>query len=115
MISGIGPKSTLQGLGIDVLLDKPGVGVNMWDHASFSLVQQVDVETLSGLTDPAKALKSAEDFNKTHSGILTSNGADFIGEYYLVLPFLKTYFRNSKVSNILLQDGKSFPVTFVQI
>ena len=30
MASGIGPKSTLQQQGIDVLVDLPGVGQNMW-------------------------------------------------------------------------------------
>lgn len=80
MISGIGPKESLLGLGIHVLIDKPGVGQNMWDHTSFSLVQEVSVETQSGLTDPAKALKAAQDFNRTHTGILTSNGADYIGQ-----------------------------------
>lgn len=30
MVSGIGPKETLDGLGIPVLCDHPGVGQNMW-------------------------------------------------------------------------------------
>lgn len=30
MVSGIGPCKTLQGLGIPVLVDSPGVGQNMW-------------------------------------------------------------------------------------
>lgn len=79
MISGVGPSAILKSLGINVLVDKPGVGQGMWDHVSISIVQQVDVETQSGLSDPAKALKAAQDYNRTHSGILTSNGADYIG------------------------------------
>ena len=30
MVSGIGPRETLDGLGIAVLSDRPGVGQNMW-------------------------------------------------------------------------------------
>lgn len=30
MVSGIGPAATLQGLGIPVISDLPGVGQNMW-------------------------------------------------------------------------------------
>lgn len=90
MVSGIGPKSALQTLGIKVLLDKPGVGQGMWDHVSLAVIQQVDVETQSELSDPAKALKAAEDYTNTHSGILTSNGADYIGKYL-------TYYHQIKV------------------
>ncbi|KAI9648078.1 hypothetical protein NHQ30_002707 [Ciborinia camelliae] len=80
MVSGIGPKSDLKKLGINVLVDAPGVGKNMWDHVSISVVQEVSVETQSELSDPAKALKAAQDYDQTHSGILTSNGADYIGK-----------------------------------
>jgi choline dehydrogenase len=85
MVSGVGPSTALKELGIEVLVDKPGVGQGMWDHVTMSLVQQVDVETLSELSDAAKALKAAQDYNKTHSGPLTSNGADYIGIYLLLL------------------------------
>lgn len=30
MVSGIGPKNTLESLGIEVIADRPGVGQNMW-------------------------------------------------------------------------------------
>lgn len=81
MVSGIGPKSDLQRLDIEVLIDAPGVGRNMWDHISISILQEVSVETQSELSDPAKALKAAQEYDKRHSGILTSNGADYIGQY----------------------------------
>lgn len=79
MVSGIGPRAALEELDIPVLLDKPGVGQNMWDHVSISIFQEVDVETQSGLSDPVKAAQAAKDYNETHTGILTSCGADYIG------------------------------------
>lgn len=33
-LAGIGPKSLLQGLGINVVVDLPGVGKNFQDHAT---------------------------------------------------------------------------------
>jgi choline dehydrogenase len=35
-LSGIGPKDLLEGLGIDVVVDLPGVGSNFQDHLSMS-------------------------------------------------------------------------------
>ncbi|KAA8574822.1 hypothetical protein EYC84_004068 [Monilinia fructicola] len=75
MVSGIGPKSDLQRLDIEVLIDAPG---------------EVSVETQSELSDPAKALKAAQEYDKRHSGhsgILTSNGADYIDQEVAVQTF----------------------------
>jgi choline dehydrogenase len=43
MLSGIGPAADLSRLGIEVRVDLPGVGQNMQDHNSVSLVAQSDV------------------------------------------------------------------------
>jgi choline dehydrogenase len=40
-LSGIGPAGELQGLGIPVALDKPGVGENLQDHLQLRLIYQV--------------------------------------------------------------------------
>lgn len=41
MVSGIGPKATLDSLGIDVISDRAGVGQNMWvRHSSQSLCRR---------------------------------------------------------------------------
>ncbi|KZT25424.1 GMC oxidoreductase [Neolentinus lepideus HHB14362 ss-1] len=41
MVSGVGPSQQLQGNGIDVLVDLPGVGQNLLDHLFFGPVYQV--------------------------------------------------------------------------
>jgi choline dehydrogenase len=38
--SGVGPGAQLQGLGIDVVADRPGVGANLQDHLEFYFQQQ---------------------------------------------------------------------------
>ncbi|QSZ37565.1 hypothetical protein DSL72_008663 [Monilinia vaccinii-corymbosi] len=103
MVSGIGPRSDLQNLGIEVLIDAPGVGKNMLDHVSISVAREVSVETESGISDPTKALKAAQDYNQTHSGILTSNGADYIGWEKIPLP------QRSNLSAQALADLLTFP------
>ncbi|MCJ1432986.1 hypothetical protein MMC27_002345 [Xylographa pallens] len=79
MVSGIGPKATLEKINIPEIAIREGVGQHMWDQASLSIFQQVDVETQSGLSDPTLANQAAEQYIANRSGILTSNGADFIG------------------------------------
>ncbi|KAG4035135.1 hypothetical protein MFRU_002g04790 [Monilinia fructicola] len=103
MVSGIGPKSDLQRLDIEVLIDAPGVGRNMWDHISISILQEVSVETQSELSDPAKALKAAQEYDKRHSGILTSNGADYIGWEKVPSP------QRANLSANALNDLSQFP------
>jgi choline dehydrogenase len=39
--SGIGPAADLQGLGIPVVLDRPGVGANLQDHLQLRLIYEV--------------------------------------------------------------------------
>ncbi len=48
MLSGIGPASDLSALGIEVLLDKPGVGANLHDHLQLRMIYKVSgIRTLN--------------------------------------------------------------------
>jgi len=50
LLSGIGPADHLREQGIDVLLDRPGVGSNLQDHLQLRLIYKVDgVTTLNEL------------------------------------------------------------------
>lgn len=42
MLSGIGPKEHLKEMGIDVLVDSPGVGSNMTDHTELGCIFELD-------------------------------------------------------------------------
>ncbi|RAL61790.1 hypothetical protein DID88_002853 [Monilinia fructigena] len=59
-------KADLQRLDIEVLIDVRGL-VRTCGTVSISVVQEVSVETQSELSDPAKALKAAQDYDETHS------------------------------------------------
>jgi choline dehydrogenase len=78
MVSGIGPKATLEAHNIPVLHDNPNVGQNMVDHVWFGPAVRVKLETNSRWSDdPDYKLSVYEAFHKNHEGPLTSNGGDF--------------------------------------
>lgn len=85
MVSGIGPKATLSKFKIPVVAIREGVGQNMWDQPVLSITQQVNVETQSGLSDPSAAAKAAAEYIANRTGILTSNGADYLGKNWRCL------------------------------
>ncbi|KAI9668151.1 MAG: hypothetical protein M1821_000971 [Bathelium mastoideum] len=80
MLSGVGPATTLEQLGIPVISDLPGVGQNMWDHPMLGTVSRVNVTTGTALqTQPEFVRRAIEDFLNKASGPLVSPYADFIG------------------------------------
>lgn len=56
MLSGIGPAAQLRRVGIDVLVDAPGVGRNFQDHAGTRHVVRVDTRTLNMIVGPMEKL-----------------------------------------------------------
>ena len=85
MVSGIGPQATLEQFNIPVVAIREGVGQNLWDQPSLSIFQQIDLETQSELSDPVLAAAAAAEYITNRTGILTSNGADFIGNSRIML------------------------------
>ncbi|KAL2848834.1 hypothetical protein BJY01DRAFT_246210 [Aspergillus pseudoustus] len=81
MVSGVGPKQTLQRYGIPVIKDLPGVGQNLWDHTIFGVVHRVGVETASNLiVHPLTgAVKALADYALKRTGPLTAPGFGVIG------------------------------------
>jgi choline dehydrogenase-like flavoprotein len=77
MLSGIGPRATLERFGIEVRLDLPGVGQNLQDRYEVGVVNRMNGESwdvLKGATyspgDP-----QYEEWEKKREGVYTSNGA----------------------------------------
>ncbi|PSN66435.1 GMC oxidoreductase [Corynespora cassiicola Philippines] len=81
MVSGIGPKATLQKYNIPVILDKPAVGQGMEDHIFFGPTYRVRVETFTRLAnDPLYvAAQFAFDYTLLKRGPLTNPVCDFLG------------------------------------
>ncbi|KAL4965166.1 GMC family oxidoreductase [Aspergillus stella-maris] len=79
MVSGIGPKSTLEPLGINIVKDLPGVGQNLWDHALFGVVNKVNVITASRLVNDETAALEALAQYALKSGPLTAPGFGVLG------------------------------------
>ena len=98
MVSGIGPKETLEAMNIPVLADLAGVGQNMWvgqpfhmgqflcqkliksqDHIAFSPAYAVDLTTHSHLASPSFAAEQTVEYIANRTGILTNCGGDILG------------------------------------
>lgn len=79
MVSGVGPKSTLQQYNIPLIADRPGVGSNMWDHVLFPVMYEVNLETQQGLVNTTFANEAAKQYTKNKTGILTNPGSDYLG------------------------------------
>lgn len=78
MLSGVGPADHLRKVGVEVLLDAPGVGKNLQDHLDYTVLRRTKAPDAIGLTLPfimgfPKAFLS---FQKDGRGPLTSNLAE---------------------------------------
>ncbi|KAF2205448.1 oxidoreductase [Delitschia confertaspora ATCC 74209] len=78
MVSGVGPKETLEKNGIKVVKDLPGVGQNMEDHILGGPSYRVTVSTSSAMGNPAFAANAVKQYLNSKSGMLTGVGADFL-------------------------------------
>lgn len=73
MVSGIGPRQTLENYNISVISDLPGVGQDLWDQPLFGPVYRVNVPTSSLLTnDPEYAADAAQQYLANATGPLTA-------------------------------------------
>ena len=73
MLSGVGPAEHLTLREVEVLLDHPGVGQNLSDHAcAYGVWTSTEQTSLLDAMDPA----ALEQFAATRSGVFTSNFAE---------------------------------------
>ncbi|KUL89615.1 hypothetical protein ZTR_00423 [Talaromyces verruculosus] len=86
MLSGVGPKETLEPLGIEVVADIPDVGANLRDHAFAIIELDVDPDILTLYQWFENATVNAEakaDYATNRTGILSSNNGFTYGTYRL--------------------------------
>lgn len=96
MVSGIGPRSVLEGLNIPVRSALEGVGQNVWDTTNIGgPIFEVNVAGNDPvITDPELFAAASEQYYYNGTGPLSSEGADFWG--WEKLPArLRTGFTNS--------------------
>jgi choline dehydrogenase-like flavoprotein len=77
MLSGVGPRATLEQFGIEVKVDLPGVGQNLQDRYEVGVVNRMNCkawEVLEGATY-APGDPQYEEWEKKREGVYTSNGA----------------------------------------
>lgn len=109
MVSGIGPKETLQQLDIPLVMDLPGVGQNLWDQPLWGISYRVNVPTGSEMVNnPAYAAMAAESYIANGTGPLASP------------PSLLAFERLSESAPGLLQNStlealKKFPSDWPQV
>lgn len=99
MLSGIGPRATLEQHNIPIISDRPGVGQNMWDQPFFSVTFNVNVTTLSSLSDPQIAAQATTDYLSNQTGPLGTTGSDLIG-WEKVPPELRSNFSTSAQADL---------------
>lgn len=74
MVSGIGPKETLQKYNIPLISEREGVGKNMWDHVFFGPSYQIDLDSWGLYTDPATRQATINRYLVNRTGVLTTSG-----------------------------------------
>lgn len=80
MLSGIGPRATLEEFHIPLVKDLRGVGQNLWDHNYFATSFRVRVPTGSaGLNDPALAAAAVQQYVTQAAGPLSISGTGVLG------------------------------------
>lgn len=72
MLSGIGPAAHLREMGIDVLVDLPGVGGNLQEHVGTHLVNEVNTPTINTEAHGFALLRNLLEFALERRGILTT-------------------------------------------
>ena len=110
MVSGIGPKETLQKLGIPIVKELPGVGQNMWDHAFYGTSFRVNMLTNSaGLNNPALAAAAIAAYQQAAAGPLSVASTGVLGWEKLPSEY------RAKLSGKTQKDLSAFPADWPEI
>jgi choline dehydrogenase len=69
LLSGVGPREDLEAVGIDVIVDLPGVGKNLQNHVGGSVAFYMNESSSNTLT-----LESVKEFIQNRTGSMASTG-----------------------------------------
>lgn len=108
MVSGIGPKESLEKHGIPVVADRPGVGQNMWDHVLMGPSYRINAITSSSLAIPDFLHEAENLYNEKQEGILTNSGGDFLA-WEKIPSQLRSSFPNSTLSALASEFPEDWP------
>lgn len=109
MVSGIGPKATLQQHNISIISERPGVGQNLWDHVLFGPTYNTSLITDSALGQPTYLNEAMQLFASEQSGLLSNPGSDFLAWEKLPLASRKSF------SPRTIADLSTFPSDWPEI
>ncbi|TGO11991.1 hypothetical protein BTUL_0097g00430 [Botrytis tulipae] len=73
MISGIGPRSTLEEHNIPLISGLPGVGQNLWDQVSFTVLNQVNTPSAGSIVaNPSNSARILQQYFEDAGGLYSS-------------------------------------------
>ena len=78
MVSGIGPKETLEANDIEVISERKCVGQNLWDHIWVAITREFNVVTAAALGDPSFLAQSNAEYVQNRTGINTNPAGTLI-------------------------------------
>ncbi|KAA8651278.1 GMC family oxidoreductase [Aspergillus tanneri] len=78
MASGVGPADVLNSLQIPIVVNRPGVGQGMQDHLFVEVGYQVNVLTLSALSNATFRAEQAKLYTDYAAGMFTSSGVEVL-------------------------------------
>ncbi|CAI6341037.1 unnamed protein product [Periconia digitata] len=99
LLSGIGPKDTLDKYSIPVVADRPGVGQNLLDHVYFGVSYRVNVQTTSSLQYGNTSADANSQWATNASGLLSSPGGDYFA-FEKVPESLRTSFAEQTLTEL---------------
>ncbi|KAF5343168.1 hypothetical protein D9758_017052 [Tetrapyrgos nigripes] len=81
LLSGVGPKSELEDMGIEVVVDKPGVGKNLREHAMLVGIYNVNSNMTSDdlLRSPALQQQALEQWQNNRTGRFADSASNVLG------------------------------------
>lgn len=114
MVSGIGPRETLEQHEIEVIANRPGVGQNMWDHIMFGPAYEVSLNTLDyTLHNPLALADALIDYATNADGVLSSNVVEFLGWEKLPQQFRQNF--SQSTVDALSQFPEDWPEVEVSV